>query len=112
MESTRQLKVARLVQKEIGSILLIEGKSFIGSALVTVTSVRISPDLSFAKIYLSLFGVSNKEALLKVIKENQSTVRKLLGQRIGKQVRIIPELNFFIDDTMEHAARINELLQK
>ena len=112
MYSTRQLKVSRLIQKELASILLIEGKLFLGSAMVTVTSVRISPDLSFAKIYLSIFAVPDREKLLKIIKENQAMIRKLLGQRIGKQVRIIPELNFFIDDTMDHAIRIHELLKK
>ena len=80
--------------------------------MITVTAVRISPDLSFAKIYLSLFGVKDREGLLKLIKVNQSEIRKHLGQRIKKQVRIIPELNFYIDDTMDYADRINELLKK
>lgn len=112
MDSTRQLKVARLVQKEIADILLREGKNYFGSALITVTAVRISPDLSFAKIYLSLFGTKDREALLTLIKEHRSEIRKNLGQRIKKQVRIIPELNFYIDDTMDYAERINELLKK
>ena len=112
MDSTRQLKVSRLIQKELAAIFLKEGKLFLGSAMVTVTSVRISPDLSFAKIYLSLFAVADREKLLKIIKENSPIIRKLLGQQIGKQVRIIPELTFFIDDTMDHALRIHELLKK
>ncbi len=112
MDSTRQLKVARLVQKEIADILLREGKNYFGSALITVTAVRISPDLSFAKIYLSLFGTKDRDALLTLIKEHRSEIRKNLGQRIKKQVRIIPELNFYIDDTMDYAERINELLKK
>ena len=112
MDSTRQQKVARLIQKEIASIFLIEGKNYFGSAFITVTSVRISPDLSYAKIYLSLFGTADREALLKTIKTHQSELRKILGQKIGKQVRIIPELNFYIDDTMDHAMRIQELLSK
>ena len=112
MDSTRQLKVSRLIQKELAAIFLKEGKLFLGSAMVTVTSVRISPDLSFAKIYLSLFAVADREKLLKIIKENSPIIRKLLGQQIGKQVRIIPELTFLIDDTMDHALRIHELLKK
>ncbi|MCC6690439.1 MAG: 30S ribosome-binding factor RbfA [Bacteroidia bacterium] len=112
MESMRQLKVARLVQKEIADIFLREGKNYFGNALITVTGVRISPDLSFAKIYLSLFGVKNRETLLTLIKEYQPDIRKNLGNRIKKQVRIIPEINFYIDDTMDYAERINELLKK
>jgi len=112
METTRQLKVARLVQKEIADIFMRDGKNYFGSALITVTGTRISPDLSFAKIYLSLFGTKDREALLKLIKEHQSEIRKKLGQRIGKQVRIIPELNFYIDDTMDYAEKIDKLLRK
>lgn len=112
MDSTRQLKVARLVQKEVADIFLREGKNYFGSALITVTGVRISPDLSFAKIYLSLYGTKDRNALLVLIKENVPEIRKKLGQRIGKQVRIIPEINFYIDDSMDYAARINELLNK
>jgi ribosome-binding factor A len=112
METTRQLKVARLVQKEIADIFLREGKNYFGSAFVTVTGARISPDLSFAKIYLSLFGTKDREALLQLIKDHQPEIRKHLGERIKKQVRIIPELNFYLDDTMDYAQRINELLNK
>lgn len=111
MDSTRQLKVARLVQKEVADIFLREGKNYFGNALITVTGVRISPDLSFAKIYLSLFGIKDRVALFKSIKEYVPEIRKRLGQRIKKQVRIIPEINFYIDDSMDYAARINELLQ-
>jgi len=85
---------------------------FFGTAFITVTGVRISPDLSFAKIYLSLFGTSDRAGLLKNIKEHQAELRKYLGSRIKKQVRIIPELNFYLDDTMDYAQRINELLNK
>lgn len=112
MDTTRQLKVARLVQKEIAGIFMLEGKNYFGSALITVTGVRISPDLSFAKIYLSLYGTKDRKALLELIKEHAAEVRKKLGKRIGKQVRIIPEINFYIDDSMDYAARINELLNK
>ena len=112
METTRQLKVARLVQKEIADIFMREGKNFFGNAMITVTSVLISPDLSYAKIYLSLFAVNDREALLKLIKTHQSEIRNFLGKRIKQQVRIIPELNFFIDDTMDHAERIHKLLNK
>jgi len=112
MESTRQLKVARLVQKEVADIFMREGKNYFGSALITITGVRISPDLSFAKIYLSLFAVADRDALLSLIKEHKSEIRNKLGKRIKTQVRIIPEMNFYIDDSMDYAARINELLQK
>lgn len=112
MDTTRQLKVARLVQKEIADIFLREGKMYFGNAFITVTATRISPDLSFAKIYLSLFGTKDRDALLALIKSHQNEIRKHLGQRIKKQVRIIPEINFYLDDTMDYAERINELLKK
>lgn len=111
MESTRQLKVAKLVQKELAAILLKEGKAIFGSAFITVTTVRMSPDLSYAKIYLSLFGAKDKDQLFALINENKKELRKHLGNRIGKQVRIIPELNFFIDDTLDYAMKIEELIK-
>lgn len=111
MDTIRQQKAARLIQKELAEIFLHEGKNFFGNSMITVTVVRISPDLSIARIYLSLFGVKDKEALLKTIKIYTSEIRKLLGMRIGKQVRIIPELNFYLDDSLDYAEKIDKALK-
>ena len=111
MDSTRQLKVSRLIQKELGDIFLKELKTLYGSSLITVTQVRISPDLSVAKVYLSLFNTADKKVLLKSIQENVKDIRIKLSARIKKQVRIIPELVFYLDDSLDYAMRIDELLK-
>jgi ribosome-binding factor A len=114
MDSTRQLKVSRLIQKELGDIFLRELKTIFGNSLITVTQVRISPDLGVAKVYLSLFNVPDKKVLLKFIqeKDNVKDIRLKLSARIKKQVRVIPELIFYLDDSLDYAMRIDELLKK
>ena len=112
MDSTRQLKVSRLVQKELGEIFQKETRLLFGNALITVTQVRISPDLGVARIFVSLFNVPDKQALLKSIQEHTKDIRMKLSTRIKKQVRIIPNLVFFLDDSVDYAMRIEELLKK
>ena len=112
MDSTRQLKVSRLIQKELGEIFQQETRLLFGTALITVTQVRISPDLSVAKVYVSLFNVPDTKALLKLIQEHTKEIRSKLADRIKKQVRIIPNLVFFQDDSLDYAMRIDELLKK
>jgi ribosome-binding factor A len=111
MESTRQQKYARLVQKEMADIFQSEMGHTFGKVMITVTQVRVSPDLGVAKIYISLFPVEDKKALLEKIKEQSWDIRHRLGQRIRKQARIVPELMFFLDDSLDYAERINELLK-
>lgn len=110
MESTRQQKYARLIQKELGDIFQRDTKHLFGKAFITITLVKMSPDLSFAKVYLSMFMVDDRKEMLDSINDRKSQVRKLLGQRIGKQVRIIPEIAFFIDDTEDHAHKMDKLI--
>ncbi|CAD5270085.1 MULTISPECIES: 30S ribosome-binding factor RbfA [unclassified Imperialibacter] len=110
MESTRQQKYARLIQKELGEIFQRDTKHMFGKAFITITLVKMSPDLGFAKVYLSIFMASDRDEMLAQINERKSQVRKLLGQRIGKQVRIIPEIAFFIDDTEDHARKMDSLI--
>ena len=112
MDTTRQLKVSRLIQKEIGEIFQRETRIFFGTALITVTQVRVSPDLSIAKIYVSLFNVPDTQVLLKLIQVHTKEIRIKLSERIKKQVRIIPNLVFFLDDSLDYAMRIDELLKK
>lgn len=114
MSTVRQEKVSRLIQKEIGDIFQKESSSFSPGALVSVTSVRVSPDFSYAKIYLSILGTSaiSKEDVYKNIKEKSLLVRKLLGNRVKNVLRIVPDLDFFIDDSVDYYTKINELLKK
>ncbi|MCS7019224.1 MAG: 30S ribosome-binding factor RbfA [Cytophagales bacterium] len=110
MESTRQRKFARLIQKELGDIFQKELKEITGNHLVTITVVRVSPDLSIAKVYLSFLPDRGKNEKIELLRENIKQIRQELGARIRHQVRIIPELQFFIDDTEEEAMRIQKLL--
>jgi ribosome-binding factor A len=109
MESKRQQKFSRLIQKELAEIFQRETTHLFGSAYISVSVVRMSPDLGLARIYLSVMMAPDKEALLLDIRANTKTIRHLLAQRIKKQVRIIPELVFYMDDSAEYAARIDQL---
>ncbi|HEX8516654.1 MAG TPA: 30S ribosome-binding factor RbfA [Bacteroidia bacterium] len=112
MDSQRQLKVSRLIQKELGEIFQRETRNLFGNALITVTQVRVSPDLGVAKVYVSLFNVPDTKALLESIKVHTKDIRTKLSDRIKKQVRIIPNLAFYQDDSLDYAMRIDELLKK
>ena len=107
MYSKRQNKVSRLLQKELADIFQ---KEYSGRAFITVTVVRISPDLSYAKVYLSIMGGAGKEEVLDNIKTRKKEIRKQLGNRIKNQVRIIPDLEFFIDDSLDYEENIDRLL--
>ncbi len=110
MESTRQKKVARLLQKEIGKILQRK-TSELGGRMITVTVVRMSPDLSLAKIYLSFFPVKENENPLIPLKEHTAHIRHELGNKVRNQLRIIPELAFFVDDSLDYIEKIEKLLR-
>lgn len=112
MSSTRQNKVARLVQKDLADIFQREGSVLARGVILTVTEVKMSPDLGVAKIYLSMFPKNDREKHLKKINENKRALRGKLGLKLKHQLRIVPELIFYIDDTLERAARIDELLKK
>lgn len=109
MESTRQQKINRLIQKELGDIFLLQTKQMQG-ILISVSGVRISPDLGVAKIYLSIFPSEKGKELLENIKTNVKPIRYDLGQRLGKQLRIIPELVFYLDDSLDYLENIDRLL--
>lgn len=111
METTRQQKINRLIQKELGEIFLLQTKAMQG-VLVSVSAVRISPDLSIAKAYLSIFPSDKGKELLENIKANVKAIRFDLGQRLGKQLRIIPELAFYLDDSLDYLENIDRLLNK
>ena len=110
MESTRQSKIARLIQKELSEIFLLQAKSMNG-VLVSVTSVRVSPDLSIARVYISVFPSERGNEIVKNLNGNMKSIRFDLGNRLRYQLRIIPELKFFIDDSLDYLERIDELLK-
>lgn len=112
MESVRQSKVAKLLQKELAEIFRANAKTMFDNGFITVTVVRISTDLSSAKVYLSIMATKDVDALFKLVNDQKQHIRKILGNSIGKQVRIIPELNFFIDDSYDYAEKINALFNK
>lgn len=111
METTRQNKISRLIQKELSEIFLLQTKSMNG-VLVSVSAVRISPDMSIARVYLSVFLSERSQEIVKNINDNMKSIRYELGTRVRHQLRIIPELKFFVDDSLDYAERIDELLKK
>ena len=111
MQETRQNKIARLLQKELAEIFQSQTRMMRG-VMVSVTRVKVSPDLSICTAHLSIFPSNKGEELLRNINANEKSVRNELGKRIRNQVRIIPELRFFIDDSLDYIERIDELLKK
>lgn len=110
MESTRQNKVSRLIQRDLGDIFQKEGRDLFTNSMITVTKVSVSRDLSVAKVYLSLFTTGDKPKLLEDIRRHTSEFRYKLGKKIGKQVRIVPEVQFFMDDSLDYIENIERLL--
>lgn len=113
MSSKRQLKVERLLQKELSEIFRLESTTHYHGAMISVTVVRISPDLSFAKVYVSIFyPKGNPLDIFNTVTQNYYHTRHKLGERIGKQLRLVPELAFYLDDSLDYAAKIDDLLKK
>lgn len=111
-ESTRQLKVAKEIQKEMAEIIRSKGMAAFSGALVSVSGVKISPDLSVAKIYVSVFPSEKAEAVMETLQENNRALRGELGNKVGKQLRIVPEIIFYIDSSLDYVEHIEELLKK
>ncbi len=111
MKTTRQNKIARLIQKELSDIFLLKTKSMSG-ILISVSAVKISPDISVASAYLSIFPSNKGHELLEDIIKNSKTIRFELGNRVRHQLRIIPELRFFIDDSLDYLEKIDKLLKQ
>ena len=112
METKRQQKISKLIQKELSEIFQREIKTQ-GGIMITVTKVNVTSDLSYARVYLSIFG-TNREAKSKVVKEVNEmgrNIRRLLGERIRFQIRVIPELQFFEDDSLDYIENIDNLLK-
>ena len=124
MDSTRQQKISRLIQQELGDIFLREMKPTLGNSLITVTSVRITPDLSIARVHVSIMPIgsipayrnhpeepSTKQGIIDAILTHSSDIRRRLGNRVGKQLRIIPQLDYYLDDSLDYVEHIEQLLK-
>jgi ribosome-binding factor A len=109
--TTRQQKYAKLIQKELSDIFQRDKRGILDNAFISIADVRINPDLSVAKIYISMLLAKDKEKTLEKINKHKSEIRKALGDKIGKQVRIVPELIFFKDEVEENATRMDDLIK-
>jgi ribosome-binding factor A len=109
--TVRQQKYCKLIQKELSDIFIRDKRGILGNTFITIADVRISPDLSQAKVYLSMTLAMDKKAVLATLEAHKSEIRKALGDRIRNQARIIPTLAFFIDEVEENAQRIEALIK-
>lgn len=112
MDSKRQQKFSRQIQKDLSDIFQKDMRSLFGKAFVTITEVKVTPDLAIARCYLSLMLTNDKQGLLAEIIEKKGHIRKILGERIRHQARVIPNLEFFLDDTAEYAAKMSLLIDQ
>ena len=112
MESKRQQKFAGVIQEDLAAIFQREGINLLPNTLITITKVRVTPDLAIARVFLSFFNNTNTQLALNTVKAHASEIRYKLGARIKDQVRIIPQLEFFIDDTGDYVERMDKLFEK
>ncbi len=111
MDSIRQNKISRLIQKELATYFQAESRNLFRGRMITVTVVRVSPDLSLAKVYLSIYPLNKEEDFVSQVTLHSKAIRNMLGQNIRHQVRVIPELAFYLDDSMDYFERIDKLLK-
>lgn len=111
MSTRRQQKVSSLIQEELSGIFQRHGSTYYGNAFVTITSVEVSPDLLVTKIFLSIYNVTDKKKTLDMIISHTHEIRRQLGNKMRFHLRRIPELLFYLDDSIENAMRVTELLK-
>ena len=110
-QSTRQLKVARELQRYLAEIIRSRGMAAFGGAMLTVSEVRISPDLSIAKVYVSVFPSDKQKEVMETLEQEKKSIRGELGRQVAKQLRIVPELDFYLDSSLDYAEHIEQLLK-
>lgn len=111
-ETKRQKQIGQLVQQELSSIFQRLGFNVVEGGMISVAAVKMTPDLLEAKVYLSMFQIKAPSEMLERIKERMGEIKKLLGIGLGKQLRRIPELSFFLDDTLDYVFKMEELFKK
>jgi ribosome-binding factor A len=109
--STRQQKFSRLIQKELSDVFQRDKRGILENTLISITNVKVSPDLGVATIFISMLLVKDKQRMLEKLNAGKREIRKALGDKIAKQVRVIPELIFSIDETEENAQRIEDIIK-
>lgn len=113
MESIRQKQVGELIRRFFAMILTEEGRNIYGSdKLVTVTEVKMTPDLLIAKVYISVYGIENKQEVILLLDDNLTRLRQALATKVGKQMRRMPDLEFYLDDTVDEMYRVGNLLNR
>jgi len=112
MESKRQQKFAGVIQQDLATIFQREGNGYLPNTMVTITKVRVTPDLALARIFLSFFNSGNNQQSLATIKSHANEIRYKLGARIKDQVRVVPQLEFFVDDTSDYVERMDAIFDK
>jgi len=110
MDTTRQNRISKLIQKELADIFLADGIP-VYDCMITVTQTKVTPDLSLARSYLSIFNSEDNDKVMATIKKNMKDIRFRLGQKVKHQLRIIPQLDFFIDDSLDYLENIENLLK-
>ena len=111
-ETTRQQKVARQIQKDLAEIIRLRGMAAYDGAMLTVSGVKITPDLALAKVYVSIFPSAKATDVMEQLQNETSRLRGELGRRVSKQLRIVPELVFYLDDSLDYVEHIDELLKQ
>lgn len=111
MESNRQRKVAQIIQEDLSELFRKQAAESSQQFLITISDVKISADLGLAKIYLSIFPNEYRKPIMKEIQENKSKYRHFIGQKMGQQVRIIPQINFYLDTTLDDVEKIEKELK-
>ncbi len=110
METTRQQKISRLIQKVSAEFFRLESPDLFNGAMITVTKVYVTKDMAIARIYLSLFATTDKEQLLLSVRQHTREIRRHVGNVLRNQLRVIPELEFFEDDSLDYIDNIDRLL--
>lgn len=109
MDSIRQRKISNLIKEALGEIFIREGANWFGRAFVTITDVGVTPDLSIARVYLSVYNIDEPQALINEMNRNPGDIRRVLGNKLRHDLRKIPELEFFLDDTLDQVDKIEKL---
>ncbi|MBC9931286.1 30S ribosome-binding factor RbfA [Chitinophaga qingshengii] len=111
-ETKRQKQIGQLIQEELSSVFQRMGFNVVEGGMISVAAVKMTPDLLEAKVYLSMFQIKSPDEMLERIKDRMGEIKKALGLRVGKQLRRMPELSFFLDDTLDYVFKMEELFKK
>lgn len=112
MESRRQQQVAGVIQQEMSEILIKNGRNYYGSSFVTISGVKVTPDLLVARVFISVMAENERKAVLEALKNNASHIRGILGGKVKNQLRRVPELEFFLDESLDEVFKIEKLLKE